>query len=37
MTWIVADIEVMREDGSNGKETSKGMKEKQGAKHQLWR
>ena len=31
------DIKGMRGDGSNGKETSKGTKEKQGAKNQLWR
>lgn len=27
----------MRGDASNGKETSKGTKKKQGAKNQLWR
>lgn len=27
----------MKGDGSNGEETSKGTKEKQGAKNQLWR
>ena len=31
------DVKVMRGDGSNEKETSKGTKEKQGAKNQLWR
>ena len=31
------DIKVMRGDASNGKETPKGTKDKQGAKNQLWR
>ena len=31
------DIKVMRGDASNGKETPKGAKEKQGAKNQLSR